>query len=527
LVPANLVSNGLVNAALVSLLALHWHPCPHCAGGITSTCAVIFTATASLAWASLPSSRWTHHPHVTRVVVSIANWRPPHHDAILTPQRTWRCHCVIVVVCGICCRNRRRSLATWLLCPANLALVILRALHRRHCPGCAVVFASIALSMPALCWRCHQRCPGRFVLIALALLPSLQTSNCPPKTQSRHIGVCGVVVLATLGTPALLPTSQTGICPVMTQLQRVVGKVSLLHSTLSPVAFSLYLESAHSDFCLRWSGQGSNGVLSALSRCSCSHCTGVIASVKLFSLLALRRRCCQVALQGPAGAVQAFAGVALAFCPHPAGVIASIVLLSMSPALCRHHRHVAGRFCPCRAGIFVLIAFALPPALQPCVCPDTKQSQHVLASLPAPRHRCCRQLSALLPLSHGRFCPCSAGVANFGIPTLRPGYKLAAAQSWRSRNLCLGGIIVALIVAQRPLRLGATLVLWFPSLRSCRHQSHPHLLCHAWRRWLVGGVHGIFGSVLSRGFLVQLTGVRRPCKTGRASVLARSGVLAG
>jgi hypothetical protein len=215
----------------------------------------------------------------------------------------------------------------------------------------------------------------------------------------------------------------------MMQLGPVVGEVPLLRSTLSPVALSLYPESAHSDFCLRRSGQGSNGILLALSRCPCSHCTGVIASVKLFLLLALHRQCCQVALLGPAGAAQAFASVALAFCPHPAGVIASIVLLSMSPALCWHHCHVARRFCPCCAGIFVLVAFALPPALQPCICPDTKQSRHALASLPAPRHCRCRQLMALLPLSHGRFCPCSAGVANLGIPMLRPHYKLAAAQS--------------------------------------------------------------------------------------------------
>ncbi len=125
------------------------------------------------------------------------------------------------------------------------------------------------------------------------------------------------------------------------------------------MALLLYPESAHSDFGLRRSGRGSNGILLALSRCPCPHRTGVIASIKLFLLLALRWRCCRVALQGPAGAAQAFASIALAFCLHPAGVIASIMLLSMSPALCQHHCHVAGRFCSCCAGIFVPIAFAL------------------------------------------------------------------------------------------------------------------------------------------------------------------------
>jgi hypothetical protein len=36
---------------------------------------------------------------------------------------------------------------------------------------------------------------------------------------------------------------------------------------------------------------------------------------------------------------------------------------------------------------------------------------------------------ALLPLSHGRFCPCSADVANLGIPALHQHHKLASSQS--------------------------------------------------------------------------------------------------
>jgi hypothetical protein len=328
-------------------------------------------------------------------------------------------------------------LRPWLHC---IAPSLLPVLHRHHFPCPVGAFALVVLALlPSSPLRCHQhrklasaqaqssrnkcwrhRQYHALVVadVALSPSPSLRRCLCP--------GCAGVTAL---GTPALPLESQTGICPVMTQLQPVVGEVSLSRSTLSPMALLLYPESAHSDFCLKWSGQGSNGVLSALSRCPCSHCIGIIASVKLFLLLALHHCCCQVALQGPAGAAQAFAGVALAFCPHPASVIASIVLLSMSPALCRHHCCVVGNFCPCHAGIFVLIAFALPPALQPCICPDTKQSRHALASLPAPCHCRCRQLLALLPLSHGCFCPCSAGVANLGIPTLRPHYKLAAAQS--------------------------------------------------------------------------------------------------
>ncbi len=168
-----MVSNGLVNAALVSLLVLHWHPCLHPAGSITSTCAVVFTATAGLAWASLPLLRWTHHPHGTRVVVSIANWRPPRHNAIVTPQRMWRRHCVIVVVCGICGRNRRRSLATWLLCRANLALVVLPLLHRslprlrwRLCKHCTVDASVVLTLSPTLPWPLCPHCSGIAPILA-------------------------------------------------------------------------------------------------------------------------------------------------------------------------------------------------------------------------------------------------------------------------------------------------------------------------------------------------------------------------
>ncbi len=329
----------------------------------------------------------------------------------------------------------------WLHCANvinNIAPLLLPVLLRHHFPCCMGAFVLVALPLlPTLPLHCRQHCE---------LASAQAQSSC--NTGWRHCQHCALVVanvapapspllhrclcpgcagVAALGTPTLPPASQTGICPVMMQLQPVVGEVLLSRSMLSPVALSLYPESAHSDFGLRWSGQGSDGILLALSRFPCPHCTGVIASIKLFLLLALRRRCCRVALQGPAGAAQAFASVALAFCPHPAGVIASIVLLSMSPALCWHHCRVARRFCSCRASIFVLIAFALPPALRPCIYPVTKQSQHALALLPAPRHHHYRQLPALLPSSHGRFCPCSTCVANLGIPALHQHHELASA----------------------------------------------------------------------------------------------------
>ncbi len=113
------------------------------------------------------------------------------------------------------------------------------------------------------------------------------------------------------------------------------------------------------------------------------------------------------------------------------------------PASCWHHCqhcavvHVTGivlASSPCCGALLLLLrrhlcphCLCLVPALQPCVCPVTKQSQHALASLPAPCHCRCRQLPALLPSSHGRFCPCSTGVANLGIPALRQHHELASA----------------------------------------------------------------------------------------------------
>ncbi len=264
--------------------------------------------------------------------------------------------------------------------PAEVALVSLPALCLRPWLTCIAL-----LLLPVLCHH-HFPCPvGTFVLVVLALLPSsplrcrqhcklasaqaqssrnmhwhhcqyhaLVVANVAPAPSPllRRCLCPGRAGITALGTPTLPPASQTGICLVMMQLRPVVGEVLLLRSMLSPVALSLYPELAHSDFCLRRSGQGSNGILSSLSRCPCLYCTGVIASVTLFSMLALRRRCCRVSLQGTAGAAQAFASVALA------------------PAYCYHR-------CQHRAFVHV--------------------TGIVSASLP-----CC---GALFPLSHRHLCP--------------------------------------------------------------------------------------------------------------------------
>ncbi len=87
------------------------------------------------------------------------------------------------------------------------------------------------------------------------------------------------------------------------------------------------------------------------------HCAGVLARIALASLPASSCPCCRrctgvvakLALKGPAGTALAFAGIVLAFCPHCAGIITSIMLLLLFPALRRH----CG---PWHVGIFALIA---------------------------------------------------------------------------------------------------------------------------------------------------------------------------
>jgi hypothetical protein len=161
-------------------------------------------------------------------------------------------------------------------CAGAIASIVLLSLspvlHQQHCPCRVGAFALVALaslpSLPSPClqhWElvsaqsrnsCDKRwrhCQHHAIIvagIAPALLPSSPGHLCP------HIA--GV---ATLGIPTLPPASQTGICPVMMQSQHVAGEASLSRSLSSFVASSLYPASAHSDFGLRRSGQGSNGIV--------------------------------------------------------------------------------------------------------------------------------------------------------------------------------------------------------------------------------------------------------------------------
>jgi hypothetical protein len=56
---------------------------------------------------------------------------------------------------------------------------------------------------------------------------------------------------------------------------------------------------------------------------------------------------------------------------------------------------------------------------------------------------------------------------------------------------------------------------WFCGAHTCNlvvSKSSLLMLCCAWRRWLVSGVHGIFGSVLGRGFSSNSQSYGSPAK---------------
>jgi hypothetical protein len=186
-------------------------------------------------------------------------------------------------------------------------------------------------------WRHCQHCTIVVAGIAPASLPLLHGHLCP---------CCAGV--AALGTPASPPALQTGIWPVMTQSRHVTGEASLSHSSLLPMASSLYPASAHSNLAF--------GGLAKAAMTFFLRCAGVLARIALASLPVSSCPCCRhcagvvakLAFKGPAGTVLVFAGVALVFCPHCAGIIASIVLLLLLPAL-RRPCH------PWSVGVFTLI----------------------------------------------------------------------------------------------------------------------------------------------------------------------------
>ncbi len=371
-------------------MAFFWH----CAGVL-----------ARIALASLPASSCPRHRCCIGVVAKLA-FEGPVGAALAFSG-------IVLAFCPHCAG----VIASIVLLSLSLVL------RQRHCPCCVGTFPLVALSLlPLLPLRCRQHCKLVSVqsrssrntcwhhcqhrtiivaVIALALLPSSRRRLC-----SCRAGI------AALGTSASLPASRTGIQPV-------AGEALLLRSLSSPVALLLYPALAHSD--LAFDG------LAKAAMAFFWRCAGVLARIALASLPASscpRCRCCtgvvaELAFEGLAGAALAFAGVALALCPHHAGVIASIVLLSLLQALCWRH-------CPCCVGAFALVALALLP-LSPSHC-----RQHCKLASAQSRSSCdtcwchCQHCAivvagvalALLPLSCRHLCHCHAGIAALGTPVL-------------------------------------------------------------------------------------------------------------
>ncbi len=310
------------------------------------------------------------------------------------PRQRWRFFGIALVSLPALhwCHCQRQAVLVAGIAPALLSSwpLKVRPVQCWRLPALRWRFAHIALaSLPALCChRCHWHCAGiialscgGFCFVALAPLPSSPSrrrqhrelasaqSRSSRNTRWRHcqhravvfVGVAPALSpslhghlcpccagVAALVTSTLPPASRTGICPVMTQSRHVAGEAMLSRSSPSPMASSLYPASAHSD--LAFDG------LAKAAMAFFQRCAGVLACT-LASSPASSCPCCrrcagvvaELAFEGPASAALAFAGVALAFRPHRADVIASIVLSLSLPALCRRCR-------PRRAGVFALIA---------------------------------------------------------------------------------------------------------------------------------------------------------------------------
>ncbi len=303
-----------------------------------------------VALVSLPALHWRHCQHQAVLVAGVALVLLPSWPSKVRPVPRWRLlalhwHFASIALasspasgCCPCCQH----------CAGVIALVawaLLPLLRWHHCPCCLRVAASITNwhlpSHKAVATGAWHYCQHRAILVAgvaPASLPSLRGRLC----------LCRADVAA-LSTPALPPALPTGIRPAMTQSQHDAGEASLSRSLSLPVASLLCPASAHSD--LAFDG------LAKAAIALFWRCTGVLARIALASLLASSCPCCRrctgvvakLAFEGPASTALAFAGVALAFCPHCAGVIASIVLLLSLLALHRRCR-------PQRMGIFALIA---------------------------------------------------------------------------------------------------------------------------------------------------------------------------
>jgi hypothetical protein len=232
------------------------------------------------------------------------------------------------------CTRVAASIKNWRL-PSYTAVMTRR--HRWHCCHAPhhcqwLCCSSVGPQRLFLQWS-GQCSAGIFVGVALASL--LASCWC-------HHQHCAVVFAGTV--PAWLPLSH--------------GIITLIALVLVP--------SLHPRCCQH------HKLASAQSGCSCDTLALMVLlpSLPVASLQYPALFPGNLAFGGPANAALEFMpALRWSPCLHCAGVIASIVLLSLLVL----HQHC----CPCCVGVFALIAPALSPASQTGICPVTTQSQHI------------------------------------------------------------------------------------------------------------------------------------------------------
>jgi hypothetical protein len=351
--PGNLVSNGPANAALVSLVALRWHPCLHYAGGITSN-----------ALLSLPALRWRHCPRCMGIFSLVA--------LDLSPTLHPRCrkHCELASALSRCNRDMSAYVALSLCSlslskffvavtgavPWQLGLHVQPILRRRFCRRCAGVLAHVALaSLQALHCRLCWHCTGIVTNVALASLPSF-CWHCPQycklaSAQPRHscnTSVCMALLTWSLSLPvaslpylALFHSDLASDCPA----DAALASLPVLCWRPWPHCASVIINIALS-------------LLLALCQHHCSCCVGAFALVVLV-LLPLSPLCCCQHCKLASSQSQSSCNKRWHHCQHHPIVM---------PAFCRHH-------CPCCMGVFALVVLALPPLAHLHCC-----QHHELAS---------------------------------------------------------------------------------------------------------------------------------------------------
>ncbi len=337
----------------MTLSALRWHPCLHCAGSITS---IVLSSSLAL--------RRRHCLHCIGIFALVVLELSP------TSHLHCRKHCKLATALSQCNRDTSAyvalslcSLSTSVAVVAvtgtvswQLGLDVQQILHWWFCQRCAGVLARVALaSLQALrCCLC-QHCTGVVTNVALASLPSL-CWHCPQhcklaSAQPRH-------------------SRNTSVCVAL-----------LSWSSSLPMASLQYLALFHGDLASDGPADAALVSLPALCWRPWPYCAGVITNIALLLLPALHWHHCPCC-------VGAFALVALALLPSlplltasianwrlpsheavptRAGILASIAPLLL-PALRQH-------CCLCCTGVFAPVALATPPSAHPRYC-----QHHELAS---------------------------------------------------------------------------------------------------------------------------------------------------